>query len=122
MRPLSTEQINCYLNQNLDVDVIAGYFIHEMYHGDRKKSAASPDADPSPVERDYVDRMVNEEIEGTILGFESAYKNAKSSSLASGADAPTAESRGRLEVADSVKVAMIGRSAAGGSRQARLRG
>jgi hypothetical protein len=102
----------CYLNQNLDTEVIAGYFIHEMYHVDRKKSGTSPDADVSPVEQEYVDRMVNEEIEGTVVAYESrigssgppmpgeeyyrtVFKSAKESALSNGADASVADSKGR---------------------------
>lgn len=102
----------CYLNQNLDVNVIAGYFIHEMHHVERKKSGSSPDADLSPDEQEYVDRMVNEEIDGTVLGFEArisspgslmpgeefyrqAYTSAKNRSLAAGEDPLAAEQKGR---------------------------
>lgn len=102
----------CELNQNLDSGVLAGYFIHEMYHVEQKKSGSSPDADTSPVEQEYVDRMVNEEIEGTALAFEArvnasgplmpgeehyrlAFKDAKGHALAKGADAATADAEAR---------------------------
>lgn len=102
----------CHLNQNLDAGVLAGYFVHEMHHVERKKSGASPDADASPVEKDYVDRMVTEEVEGTALGFESranssgpfmpgeefyrpVYRKTKEEALANGDDASTAETKAR---------------------------
>ncbi|WP_309112834.1 DUF6782 family putative metallopeptidase [Saccharothrix sp.] len=102
----------CTLNLNMDAARLAGYFVHEMYHVERKKSGASPDADASPDEQQYVDRMVEEEIEGTVLGFQSrigqsgplmpgeefyrlAYQDAKKQALAGGADAATAEEAAR---------------------------
>ncbi|RKT75057.1 hypothetical protein DFJ66_8434 [Saccharothrix variisporea] len=102
----------CTLNLNMDAGRLAGYFVHEMHHVERKKSGASPDADASPDEKQYVDRMVGEEIEGTVLGFQSrigqpgplmpgeefyriAHRDARDQALRAGADATAAEGAGR---------------------------
>jgi hypothetical protein len=102
----------CSLNQTLDVAVLAGYLVHEMYHVERQKTGASPDADMSADEREYVDRMVNEEIEGTALAFEArigvygplmpgeeyyrlVYENQQKKSMAGGKDASTADAEAK---------------------------
>ena len=73
----------CTINSRLAPGVAAGYFVHEMYHVEQKLTGNSPDADATSVQartaddatrarlkKAYVDRMVNEEIEGTVRGYE----------------------------------------------------
>ena len=74
---------SCTISSTLAAGVAAGYFVHEMYHVEQKKTGASPDADATSVQartaddstrarlkKEYVDRMVTEEIEGTVKGYE----------------------------------------------------
>ena len=73
----------CTINSSLAPGVAAGYFVHEMYHVEQKLTGNSLDADATSVQartaddatrarlkKAYVDRMVNEEIEGTVRGYE----------------------------------------------------
>lgn len=58
-----------FVNPNMKPDEIAGYVAHEAYHAQQAKSGLSPDPKSTP-QKQYVDQMVNEEIEGTVRQFE----------------------------------------------------
>ena len=73
----------CSISTSLPAGVAAGYFVHEMYHVEQKLTGKSADADATSVQartaddatrarlkKEYVDRMVNEEIDGTARGYE----------------------------------------------------
>lgn len=115
----------CMINSTLPAGVAAGYFVHEMYHVERKKTGASPDADATSAQartaddatrarlkKEYVDRMVNEEIEGTVRGFESRigqpgplmpgedkYRSTYNYWIKNGKDDAGAKAMGRMRVA-----------------------
>ncbi|MEH2381758.1 MAG: DUF4157 domain-containing protein [Nostoc sp.] len=59
----------CQLNPNQALDVVASYFVHEMYHAQMFHTNQSADA-KKLGEDTFVKRMVDEEIMGTIRQFE----------------------------------------------------
>ena len=60
---------SCTVNIGLAPAVVASYFVHEMYHVEREKSGKG--GDPKKMEKDpFIKKMVNEEIQGTIRGYQ----------------------------------------------------
>lgn len=60
----------CTLNFSLDAKELATYFVHEMHHARRFQEGKSKMAKDSPDREEYVQRMVQEEIDGTVLALE----------------------------------------------------
>lgn len=80
---------SCFVNRNLDPTEAAGYFTHEMHHAEERIGGNSPDADKYADDQEdaYVTKMVNEEIAGTVLQFESMVQMGAAGNLsATGAD------------------------------------
>jgi hypothetical protein len=66
------EHNKCFINRTMDPNEIASYFVHEMHHANEflsGRSKAVKDYNDSQ-EEEYIQRMVNEEITGTFLQFE----------------------------------------------------
>ena len=59
----------CTMNISLPAGVAAAYFVHEMFHAQQEKTGQSGDI-KSPDKRAYVAKMVNEEIVGTVKGYQ----------------------------------------------------
>ena len=71
---------SCTLNTSLAPEVVASYFVHEMYHADRK--ATGKTGDPKKMlKEDYVKIMVEEEIQGTVRGYEATLELEKKGQL-----------------------------------------
>ncbi len=65
-----------HLNRKMAPYELAAYFIHEMHHAQQFNSGASkgPETYASTEKQQYVNTMVNEEVEATFLQFESIYQ------------------------------------------------
>jgi hypothetical protein len=107
----------CYLNPTQKLDVLASYFVHEMNHAKMFHTNQSANAKQLD-EKTFVEKMLNEEIAGTINQFESglelnpsgapsnyapgedlyrsAYKFKKDQTLAAGKSAQEAHLAGLL--------------------------
>ncbi|MDR0792150.1 MAG: DUF4157 domain-containing protein [Chitinophagaceae bacterium] len=59
----------CTVNDALPVGIVASYFIHEMFHVQQEKTGKSGDAKKMDKST-FVNTMVNEEITGTIKGYQ----------------------------------------------------
>ena len=96
----------CLINSGLPPGDAAAYFVHEMYHAQRHSQDPSHDDPTKSAEADFVSRMVQEEIDGTVLAIEakldagtapgslpgereyrSAYEYARKEALGNGSDA-----------------------------------
>lgn len=104
----------CYLNSSLPPMDVAAYFVHEMHHAQMHHLDPSHDDPTKGDESGFVSRMVQEEIDGTVLAIEakidagapagalpgepeyrSAYEYARKQAVANGKDAQTAASLGK---------------------------
>jgi len=59
----------CTMNIALPPGVVASYFVHEMYHAQQEKTGKSGDAKKMDKQT-FVGTMVNEEIAGTVKGYQ----------------------------------------------------
>lgn len=66
------EHNKCFINRTMDPNEIASYFVHEMHHANEFLSGRSKAVKDynDDQEEEYIQRMVNEEITGTFLQFE----------------------------------------------------
>ena len=60
----------CLINSSLAPVDAAAYFVHEMYHAQRHSQDPSHDDPTKSTEDAFVNRMVQEEIDGTVLAIE----------------------------------------------------
>ena len=60
---------SCTVNVALPAGVVASYFIHEMFHAQQERTGKSGDAKKMD-KRAFVGTMVNEEIAGTVKGYQ----------------------------------------------------
>lgn len=70
---------HCVINVTLPGPEVAAYFVHEMYHAKQFKEGKSPAAGGQD-EQAWVKTMVDEEIVGTIKGFEAKLEMEKNGS------------------------------------------
>ena len=78
---------SCTLNTSLAPEVVASYFVHEMYHAERK--ATGKTGDPRKMQKEeYVKTMVEEEIQGTVRGYTAHLELEKKGQLPPNASFP----------------------------------
>ena len=77
----------CTVNVALAPAVVASYFVHEMYHAQRERTGHG--GDPKKMEKEpFIKAMVNEEIQGTVRGYQAYLELEQKGQVPSNAPRP----------------------------------